>query len=68
MIQVGTFLLTSTSQIKQILFFDFSQDKTKLEYINRHATFNEGSYALNRDVVAKILQDKVGKYISEIDI
>lgn len=68
MIQVGTFLLTSTNQIKQILFFDFARDKTKLEYINRRATLNIESFARHREVVAEILQDKVGKYISEIDI
>lgn len=67
-IELGTFLLTSTSQIKQILFFDFSGEKTKLEYINRRATFNVDSFSTNRDTVSEMLQDKIGKYISKIDI
>lgn len=66
-IQVGTFLLTSTNKVKQILFFDFARDTTKLEYINHRATLNVESFAKHREDVLEKLQDKVGKYISEID-
>lgn len=66
--KVGTFLLTSSSKVKQILFFEFGKDSTKLEYINRSATFNAETYAPHREVVAEMLSDKVGKFIAEIDI
>lgn len=68
MLQVGTFLLTSSTKMKHILFFEFAQDKTKLEYINRRATLNIESFAKNRKDVLALIQNKVGDYISEIDL
>ncbi|QAA81235.1 hypothetical protein EI546_05605 [Aequorivita sp. H23M31] len=68
MMEVGTFLLSSSNKIKQILFFEFERDKTKLEYINRRATLNVDIFSKYRNDVAAKLDDKVGKYISEIDI
>ena len=68
MLQLGTFLLTATNEIHQILFFEFSRDKTRLEYANRRATLNEESYSKVREVIAQKLQDKVEDFVSRIEI
>lgn len=67
-IQLGTFLLTSSKKIKQILFFTSKKDKTKLEYSSRTGTLNAEVYSNIRDAVVKKLGENISAYIAEIEI
>ncbi len=67
-IQLGTFLLTSSKKIKQILFFTSKKDKTKLEYSSRVGTLNAEVYGNIRDAVVKKLGENINSYIAEIEI
>jgi hypothetical protein len=66
--QLGTFLLTSTNEIKRILFVKVTKDKTTLEYSSRQATFNEEVYAAAREVILKKLSDDITDYVAELEI
>ncbi|WP_149243073.1 hypothetical protein [Dyadobacter sp. 32] len=62
-LQIGTFLITSSSEIKRILFFKTSKDKTKLDYCSRTGTLNEIVYGKIREfVVAKLGGEDGGVY------
>jgi hypothetical protein len=67
-LQIGTFLLTSTGEIKRILFFKTTKDKTSLDYCSRNGTFNESLYSQIRSAVEAKLGKKVTEYIAEIEI
>jgi hypothetical protein len=67
-LQIGTFLLTSSNEIKQILFFKSTKDQTKLEYCSRQGTLNDEIYAKIREAVIDKLGVKSKDFISEIDI
>ncbi len=66
--QLGTFLLTSTKKIKQILFFTSKKDKTKLQYSSRLGTLNAEVYEQIRSAVLKKLGDDITAYVTEIEI
>lgn len=66
--QLGTFLLSSTNEIKKILFIKFSKDKTTLQYSSRKATLNTDVYSAVRETVLQKLQQDVKEYITEIEI
>lgn len=66
--QLGTFLLTSTSKITKILFVKIKKDQTKLQYATGQATLNEEVYAAARQTILNKLQKDVTDYIAEIDI
>lgn len=66
--QLGTFMLTSSNEIKKILFFKSTTDRTKLEYCSRKATLNEEIYAKVRQIVIDKLGDRVTNFVTEIDI
>ena len=67
--RLGTFLLTSTNQIKKILFVKIKKDETKLQYASSQATLNAEVYssAARQAVLTKLSQD-ITDYIAEIDI
>lgn len=67
-LQLGTFMLTSTSQIKQILFFKSSKDETTLDYNSRKATLNSTIYSKVREAVAEKLGFKAEDFITGIQI
>jgi hypothetical protein len=66
--QLGTFLLTSSNEIKKILFVKFTKDKTKLEYSSRRATFNPDVYAAARQAISDKLSQDITDYVAEIEI
>lgn len=66
--QLGTFLLTSTNKIKQILFFTSKKDKTKLQYTSRRGTLNSEAYGMVRDAVLQKLGANINAYVAEIEI
>ena len=67
-LQIGTFLITSSNEIKRILFFKTSKDKTSLDYCSRTGTLNEVIYGKIRDSVVDKLGGKVTEFIAEVDI
>ena len=67
-LQIGTFLLTSSNEIKRILFFKSTKDKTALHYCSRTGTLNEQVYAGIRAGVLAKLGMKTSEFITEIDI
>lgn len=67
-IQLGTFLLTSSKKIKQILFFKSKKDKTKLQYSSRRGTLNSEVYEQIRGAVLKKIGDDITAYVTEIEI
>lgn len=66
--QLGVFLLTSSNEIKKILFFKSTKDKTRLDYCSRTGTLNEDIYATARQSIADKLSDKINHFVAEIDI
>lgn len=66
--QLGTFLLTSSNKIKQILFFTSKKDKTKLQYTSRRGTLNSEAYSMVRDAVLQKLGANISAYVAEIEI
>jgi hypothetical protein len=66
--QLGTFLLTSSNELKKILFVKFSKDKTTLEYSSRRATFNPVAYNKIRSTVEEKLGNFMTTAIAEIEI
>ena len=67
--KLGTFLLTSTNQIKQILFVKIKRDETKLEYASSQATLDTELYSMAaRDAVIHKLSQDITDYIAEIEI
>ncbi len=66
--QLGTFLLTSTNKIKQILFFTSKKDKTTLQYTSRRGTLDTEVYAPVRDAVLQKLGANISTYVAEIEI
>jgi hypothetical protein len=67
-LQIGTFLITSTNEIKRILFFKSTKDKTSLDYCSRTGTLNEVIYEKIRDSVVQKLGGKVTEFIAEVEI
>ena len=67
--KLGTFLLTSTNQLKKILFVKIKKDETKLEYASSQATLNTEIYSESaRTAVLNKLSQDIKEYIAEIDI
>ena len=67
-LQMGTFLLTSSNEIRKILFFKSTKDKTTLNYCSRTGTLNEEVYAKIRTQVQDKLGIKITDFITEIDL
>ena len=66
--QLGTFLLTTTKKIKQILFFTSKKDKTKLEFSSRRGTLNSEVYEQVRGAVLKKIGEDITAFVTEIEI
>lgn len=66
-LQLGTFLITSSDTIKQILFFKSSTSRTTLEFCSRVGTLDETTYATVRDAVQAKLGLKATDFIAGID-
>lgn len=66
--QLGTFLLTSTNEIKKILFVKIAKDKTSLAYSSRQATFNQEVYAAARQAILTKLSSDITDYVAELEI
>jgi hypothetical protein len=67
-LQIGSFLLTSSNEIKKILFFKSTKDKTKLDYCSRKGTLDEEVYNKIRQAVLDKLGGKVTEFITEVEI
>lgn len=67
-LQLGMFLLTSSNEIKKILFFKSSKDKTRLDYCSQKGTLNEEIYKTIREPIVTKLGKKVTDFISEVEI
>jgi len=67
-VQLGSFLLTSKDEIRKILLFTSSKDKTTLEYSSRRATLNLEMYSKVRYTVLEKLGDHVINFVAEVDI
>lgn len=67
-LQLGTFLITSSDTIKQILFFKSSKTKTTLEFCSRIGTLDEGIYNTIRETVKTKLGIRAGEFIASIDL
>lgn len=67
-LQLGTFLLTSSNEIKRILFFKSTKDKTTLDYCSRKGTLNEEVYGIIRTSVQTKLGKKADEFITEIEL
>jgi len=61
-------LLSSSHEIKQILFFRSKEDESKLKTASFKGTLNVDTYAPVRQIVIDKLKDNVAKSIAEIDI
>jgi|SRR5580765_1212328 len=67
-LQLGMFVLTSSNEIKKILFFKSSKDKTRLDYCSQKGTLNEDVYSSVREPIVTKLGQKVTDFISEVEI
>lgn len=67
-LQIGTFLLTSSNEIKKILFFKSTKDKTNLDYCSRKGVLNEQVYGAIRDAMQVKLGQKATDFIAEIEL
>jgi pyrroline-5-carboxylate reductase len=67
-LQLGTFLITSSDTIKQILFFKSSKTTTTLEFCSRVGTLDEATYSTIREAVQNKLGFKATDFIADIDL
>lgn len=65
---LAAFILSSSENITQILFFKARKAKSELKYTNMKATLDSDIYADARADIAKRLSDSVRQYVSSIDI
>jgi hypothetical protein len=68
-IQIGTFILDTSLDVRKILFFKTEKEETSLQYIVKRATLNSASYDddIRRAVNAKIKNVQLTN-ISEIEL
>ena len=67
-VQMGTFLISSKKEIKQILFFTSSKDETSLDYYSQKVTLNKTTYGTIRNAIAKKLKAKAADCLVEIEL
>lgn len=67
-LQMGSFLLAASGEIKKILFFRSSRDKVRLDYCSRTGTLNEEVYAGAREAIQEKLGQKLAQFVAEIEI
>jgi len=66
--QIGTFMLTTSHDLRKVFFFKTEKEKTNLQYMSRRATFNSTAYSVIRDAVNQKIADALLTNISEIKI
>jgi hypothetical protein len=65
---LGTFLITSTSKISHILFIKFSKDETNLQYASGKLTLDQKIYENIRSLVQDKLSGRAVEFVTEIPI
>ncbi|HEX2535056.1 MAG TPA: hypothetical protein VHK69_15030 [Chitinophagaceae bacterium] len=66
--QLGTFLLTSSTTMKKILFVRIHKATTRLDYSSRTGTFNTDIYATARQAVTEKLSKDIQSFVAELEI
>jgi hypothetical protein len=66
--QLGTFVISSKKEIRQILFFSSDKDETDLKYYSKKMTLNQGVYNSIREDISKKIHAKVSDYVAQIEI
>lgn len=67
-LNLSTFLLKTTEEIRTILFFKSSKESVHLEYCVRKATLNVEVYEGVSKMISSKLNEMTGQFIAEIDI
>ena len=67
-LQMGTFLITTSSKMTRVIFFKSTKEKTSVKYLSRKGTLNSKLYDKIRDAVNKKLGDKITANVAELDI
>jgi hypothetical protein len=65
---LGTFLITSTSRISHILFIKFSKDETGLQYASGKMTLDQKIYENVRTLVQNKLSGRAVEFVTEIPV
>jgi hypothetical protein len=65
---LGTFLITSTSRISHILFIKFSKDETDLQYASGKLTLDQKIYENVRTLVQNKLSGWAAEFVTEIPV
>jgi hypothetical protein len=65
---LGTFLITSTSKISHILFIKFSKDETDLQYASGKLTLDQHIYENVRTLVQNKLSGRAVEFVTEIPL
>lgn len=66
--QIGTFMLSTSHDLRKVFFFKTEKEKTNLQYISRRATLNSTAYSVIRKAVNDKIADEMLTNISEINI
>jgi hypothetical protein len=65
---LGTFLITSTSRISHILFIKFTKDETDLQYASGKLTLDQKIYENVRNLVQNKLSGRAVEFVTEIPV
>lgn len=65
---LGTFLITSTSRISHILFIKFTKDETDLQYASGKLTLDQRIYENVRSMVQNKLSGRAVEFVTEIPV
>lgn len=65
---LGTFLITSTSKISHILFIKFTKDETDLQYASGKLTLDQRIYENVRSMVQSKLSGRAVEFVTEIPV
>ncbi len=65
---LGTFLITSTSRVSHILFIKFSKDETDLQYASGKLTLDQNIYENVRTLVQNKLSGRAVEFVTEIPV
>jgi hypothetical protein len=65
---LGTFLITSTSRINHILFIKFTKDETDLQYASGKLTLDQKIYENVRSLVQNKLSGRAVEFVTEIPV
>jgi hypothetical protein len=65
-INLGTFLITTSNKIKNILFIKFSKDETDLQYASGKLTLDQNIYGEIRKLVQQKLSSRATEFVAEI--